>query len=141
MQNITSVASLKNEILFLEADQAIKGQHLKEQFFITYESFKPGNFFKGSMNDIVSSPYLIENILGSLIGLATGFISKKLIVGKSGNIAKKLLGSTLQFVITNIFTQRPDLINSLGQFIVQKISRKKEIKQKIEVGSQKSEAG
>jgi hypothetical protein len=141
MQNITSVASLKNEILLLEADQAFKGQQLKEQFFLTYESFKPGNFFKGSLGDIVSSPYLVENILGSAIGMATGFISKKLIVGKSGNIAKKVLGTALQFVITNVFTQRPDLINSFGHFIIQKISRKKEVREKLEDKSQNTEVG
>jgi hypothetical protein len=141
MQNITTVASLKNEIRLLEVDQAFKGQQLKEQFFITYESFKPANIFKGTLNEAISSPYLIEHILGSAIGLATGFISRKLIVGNSGNLGKKVLGSALQFVITNLFTQRPDLIKSFGHLISRKISAKKEAKGKLENKSQKSEVG
>ena len=46
MQNITSTAGLKNAIQLLEAEQAVKGQLLKEQFYITYESLKPVNLLK-----------------------------------------------------------------------------------------------
>jgi len=38
MENITSAAGLKNAIQLLEAEQADKGQLLKAQFYLTYES-------------------------------------------------------------------------------------------------------
>ena len=127
MQNITSAAGLKNAIQLLEAEQAVKGQLLKEQFYLTYESLKPVNLLKSTLNDIASSPYLIDNILGTAMGLATGYLSKKIFIGASGNIFRKLFGSILQFGVTNVVAQHPDTIKSFGQFIFQHIFRKKEM--------------
>jgi len=47
---------------------------------------KPVNLLKSTLKDITSSPYLIDNILGTTIDLATGYLSKKLVVRASGNI-------------------------------------------------------
>ncbi len=126
MQNITSSTELKNAIQLLEEEQAIKGQLLKEQVFITYESLKPVNLLKSTLKDLSSSPYLIENIVGSAVGIATGYVSKKIVVGASANIFRKLFGTILQFGITNLVAQHPDAIKSFGQYIVQHIFRKKE---------------
>ena len=127
MQNITSTAGLKNAIQLLEVEQAVNGQLLKEQFHLTYESLKPVNLLKGTLKDISSSPYLIDNILGAAMGLATGYLTKKIIVSKSGNMFRKLIGSVLQFGVTNIVAQHPDAIKSFGRFISQHIFRKKEM--------------
>ena len=126
MQKITSSTELKHAIHLLEEDQAIKGQLLKEQVFITYESLKPVNLLKTTLKDLSTSPYLIENIVGSAVGLATGYVSKKIVVGASANIFRKLFGSILQFGVTNLVAQHPDAIKSAGQYIVQHIFRKKE---------------
>lgn len=126
MQNITSVAELKNSILLLEDEQAVKGQLLKEQFLITYESLKPLNLLRNTLKEISTSPYLIDNILGTATGLATGYLSKKVFIGASANIIRKLIGSVLQFGVTTAVAQHPDTIKSLGQFILQHIFRKKE---------------
>ncbi len=84
MQNITSIAELKNAIQLLEVEQADKGKLLKEQFYSTVESFKPANLIANTLNDIEKSPYLIENILGAAVGLVTGFYSNKLIFNCTG---------------------------------------------------------
>jgi hypothetical protein len=126
MQNITSATGLKNAILLLEDDQAVKGQLLKEQFYLTYESLKPVNLLKRTLHDISSSPDLLDNILGTSVGLASGFLSKKVFVGASGNIIRKLLGSVLQFGVTNVVAQHSDTIKSIGQVIFQHFLHKKE---------------
>jgi hypothetical protein len=125
MQNITSIAGLKNSILLLEDEQSIKGQLLKEQLFLTYESLKPENLIRHTLKEISSSPYLIDNISGSAMGLLSGFLSRKLFVGSSGNLLKKLIGSILQFGVTNIVAQNSDVIKTVGQSILQHIFRKK----------------
>lgn len=127
MQNITSSASLKDAIELLEAEQEIKGQLFKEQLFITYESLKPLNLLKHSLKELSSSPYLIENISGSAMGLVSGFLSKKLFVGASGNLIRKLIGSILQFGITNIVAQNSNVITSVGQAIFHHFFRKNEL--------------
>jgi len=126
MQNITSTAGLKNAIQLLEIEQVINGQLLKEQFYITIESLKPINLLKGALKDITASPFLIDNILGTAMGLATGSLSKKIIVGSSGNLFRKLIGSILQLGVTNFVAKHPDAIKSFGQVIFQYFLRKKE---------------
>ncbi len=128
MENVTSTAGLKTAIQLLEAEQAIKERLLKEQFYLTYEGLKPVNLIRSTLDDIASSPNLIDNILNTAMGLGTGFLSKKLIIGASGNKVRKLLGTILQFGIINFYTRHPDAINSIGHFIIQHILRRKELK-------------
>ena len=126
MDNITSISELKNAIQLLEVEQAAKGELLKEQFYITYESLKPANLLLNTIKEVATSPNLIDNILGTVAGLATGYISKKIIVGASGNILRKFFGSILQLGVTNTVAQHPDAIKSIGQFLFQYLLRKKE---------------
>ena len=109
----------------MEIEQAILGQQLKEQFFITYESFKPANLLRNTLREAISSPHLINDILGTAVGLATGFVSKKIVIGASGNLIRRLLGSITQLGVTTVVAQHPDTIKSIGQFIFQHIFRNK----------------
>ncbi len=127
MQNITSKPGLKDAIQLLEAEQVIKGQLLKDQFYLTYESLKPVNLLMHTLKEISSSPYLIDNISGTAMGLAGGFLSKKIFVGTSGNLIRKLIGSILQFGVTNIVAQNSEIIKSIGQAIFQHFFHKKEM--------------
>jgi len=127
MQNFTTTTGLKNEIQLLETRKAENVQQLKEQFQLTYRSFKPVNLLKNAVKNITSSPILVDNILGTSIGLVTGYISKKIVVGTSGNIFRKLFGSVLQYGVTNIVSKHPEAIKSFGRFIVKNIPHKKEI--------------
>lgn len=124
MQNITSRDELKNAIQLLEAEQAAKGQLLKDQVFTIYESLKPLNLIKNTLKDLSSSPYLIENIAGSVVGIATGYLSRRIVVGASANIFRKVFGTILQFGITNLVAKKSDAIKSVGQYILQQVFRR-----------------
>jgi hypothetical protein len=125
MQNITSAAELKDAIQLLEAEQSIKGQLLREQLFLTYEGLKPVNLLKNALKEISSTPYLIDNISGTAMGLLGGFLSKKIFVGASGNLIRKLFGSVLQIGVTNLVTQNSEIIKSVGQALIQHFFQKK----------------
>ena len=127
MENITSAAELKIAIQILEVEQEMKAQLLKEQFILAHDSIKPINLLKSTINDFVTSPYLIDNVLGGAVGLATGYISKKIVIGASGNLFRKLLGVVMQFGVTNVVAQHPDGIRSIGQYIYQHILPKKKL--------------
>jgi len=126
MEAITTTDELRNAIQILEFDQQIREQQLKEQVYLTIESLKPVNLIKSTLHEVASSPYLIDNILGATMGLASGYISKKLIVSGSHNIFRKLFGTILQFGVTNVVAQHSDPIKSVGQFIYQHFLKKKE---------------
>jgi len=126
MEKINSAADLKIAIKQLELENTIHGQLLKEQFFYTIDSLTPANIIKRTMNDIATSPYLIDNMLGAAVGLVTGYLTKVITVGTSHNPFKKLLGTVLQFGITNIIAQHPEIFKTVGQFLMDKVLNKKE---------------
>jgi len=126
MENITSVIELKNAIQRLKVEQAIDEQLLKEQFYITFESLKPINLLRNTIYEITKSPHLTDSILGTATGLLTGYLSRKIVtIGASGNLFRKLLGTVLQLGVTNVVSQNPDAIKSIGQYIYQHILRRK----------------
>jgi Leucine-rich repeat (LRR) protein len=125
MQNITSSLALKNAIQLLEVEQSIKAQELRDQFYITLDSLKPVTIIRNALHDISASPHLVENILGTAMGIASGFLTNTIFVGASGNLVRKLLGSVLQFGVTNVVAQHPDTIKSYGQMILQFFLRKR----------------
>lgn len=128
MENITTTVELKNAIQYLEIEQATQGRLLKEQFHLTYKSLMPFNLFKSSLHEVTSSPFLIENILGTAIGLATGYFSKRMVVGASVNGMRKLLGSVLQVGVTKLVSKNPGAISSFGRFVFSRIFHKKKKK-------------
>jgi hypothetical protein len=127
MQEITSALALQDAIQLLESEQEVKKQLLKEQFYITYESLKPLSLLKSAISELSSSPYLAEDLSGTAIGLITGYLTKKIFVGTSGNLIKKLAGSILQFGVSNVVAQHSDTIKSIGQAIFQHFLHKKEM--------------
>ena len=125
MQSITTSDELKNAIQILEFDQQIRLQQLKEQVYLTIESLKPVNLIKSTLHEVVSSPYLIDNILGVAMGLTSGYITKKIAFGKSVSVIRKILGTLLEFGITNVVAQNTDSIKTFGRSIYQYFQRKK----------------
>jgi hypothetical protein len=128
MQPILSISELKLAIELLEIEKAIKEQSLKEQFYITYETFKPVNLLKSSLSDVAKNPSLIDSILGNLIGYSSGYLTRKILVGDSSNGFRNLLGSLLQFGVSRLLTQHADDILSFGRNMIQNFLRKREMK-------------
>lgn len=126
MQNITSSKELKEAIQLLEIEQSVNGQLFKEQFRDTLVSLKPVNLIESTLKDIISSPSVTNNVFDTTIGLAAGYLSKKIIIGESGNIFRKLFGSFLQLGVTNLISQHPKAIKSFGLYIIEQIFNKKE---------------
>jgi len=126
MQNITSIAGLKNAISALEIEQGVKGQLLKEQVYLTYESLKPVNLLRNTFKELFSSQKMKENMSGSAIGAASGFLLKKIFIGESANKFRKITGTILQFGIKNFIAQNSDQIRSFGQAIFHHFFRKKD---------------
>jgi len=126
MENITTSVELKKAIQVLEVDQYVQGQDLKAQLFIIADSFKAINILKSSVKDIVSSPFLIDTLIGSAVSMATGYFSNKLLIGVSGKIIKKFLGPLLKFGVKKVVTHSPISIKSIGQLILHLFSRNKQ---------------
>ena len=127
MQNITTARELSDTIRLLEERQAVQGQVLKQQFFVVIESIRPVNIIKNTLKEVVSTNDLVSNILSTTLGLTAGYISNKTVIGASGNLLRKLLGTLLQFGVTTLIVKNPDTVKSLGHSIIHRLLKKKEI--------------
>ena len=126
MTKITTVAELKEAIQVLEIEQKAKGAQLKEQFKITYESLRPANLIGNTLKELTSLPDLKGNLLNTTIGLAAGFLSKKVAVGNTHNPLKILLGTLLQMGVTSVVSKNADGIKTFtGQVLTRLTSSKK----------------
>jgi hypothetical protein len=77
------------------------------------------------LKDLFSSQYTTENISGAAMGAVSGLILKNILIGKSGNAFKRLLGSILQMGISKIISQNSEIIKSFIQSVFQYFFHKK----------------
>jgi hypothetical protein len=62
------------------------------------------------------------------LSIATGYISKKIVVGASSNIIRRALGSIIQVGASKFISNHSDAIKSFGLMAIQQLFRKKEKK-------------
>lgn len=103
---------LDDKIRFLKNKQSIDFIILKEQFLLTKESLKPINIIKDSIYDFKNAKDVKTSLIETAIGIASGYFTKKMVVGKSKNIFKKISGAVLQYVVSNYITNKAEKINS-----------------------------
>lgn len=125
MGTIRTNEELQKTIQFFETEQAEKLKQMKNQFYLAYDSLKPVNLIESTLKEIASSPFLIDNIWSTAMGLVSGYFSKKVAEGKSGNKLRKLFGAIIQFGITNIIIQNPSALKNVGKYISQNFFHKK----------------
>lgn len=130
MQPITTSEELKAAIEQLELQQASEFILLKEQFHKTKEALKPINILKGTFKEAVATPGLKTDAITAAIGFTTGILAKKLMIGKTINPFKKLLGIIIEMTVANKVVKNADDIKSVGGSIFNSLFKKKELENK-----------
>jgi hypothetical protein len=125
MKKPSPTIRLQNAIHLLEIEKSFREQQFKSQFQNAYTSIKPANLIKSAIKDITKSPNLVNNIIGTTVGIATGYLSKKIVIGTSANLFRKLFGSLLQLGVTTVIAKHPEAIKSIGKYIIDKLPLKK----------------
>jgi hypothetical protein len=131
MKNVNAITLLKENILLLEIEQEKNRLLLKEEFKQTFELFRPVNLIKNTLNELTQSPEFKDNLIDSALGIATGFISKKIAVGNTHNPLKQMIGVIIQLAITNLVTKNADGIKSSLSKLINKFTNKEEIEEEM----------
>jgi len=118
MKKINQTDILKETILLMKMKQADELVQLKDQYHYTLESLKPLNLIKKVFGLVATSPEIKGNILSNVLGITTGYLTKKVLLGGTHNPIKRILGTILQFAITNIVTKQSEkkIDNDLQNF-------------------------
>jgi hypothetical protein len=126
MAKQTAVESLKESIRLLEIRQTEEGEQLKAQFKVTYESLKLVNLVKSSLKELTESVEIKNNLFESIVSIATGYLTKKLMVSSSSNPFKKILGVLIQLGVTNLVAKNAETIRIYITEFIDRLLRPKE---------------
>ncbi|MES2380671.1 MAG: hypothetical protein V4538_06505 [Bacteroidota bacterium] len=126
MAKIDSIEQLKQRIALLTIQQANDERLLKEQFKTSFDALKPANLIKNTFRELSQEPDFKDDLLSAAMGIASGYISKKLAVGNSHNPIKQVLGMLLQVAITSLVSKNADGIKSTIMLLIKKLTSKKE---------------
>lgn len=105
MKVLTPTQKLNNAITLLEHKQKEEFQDVKNQFDVLVETIKPVNLLNSTLKDF-NTPETKTNLINSVTSIASGYISRKFLVGDSSNIFKKVAGYALQYAVTNFISKK-----------------------------------
>lgn len=127
MKQPSATQELENSIQLMEMKFELSGHELKKELVEVYEKLKPSSLITSSLNEISSSPILLNNVLRAGIGLAGGYFTKKIVSGSSDNKFRQLLGSVLEFGVRSVISQQPGFMINIGKELIQSFfTQKKE---------------
>jgi len=132
MQKITTTAELRNTIYQLELKQEMQEKKLRDQFYITYDSFRAVNLFKKVMIEIITAPGLVSSIIKTVAELVGNHSSKQAEKESENGTIKNIIRSLVKFGITKLVIENPDNIKLFGQYIVDRFIKKKPKEEKEE---------
>lgn len=118
-----SETDVLNEMIILLHNKQVQDlQALKQQTAQIYENMQPINILKNTFQEVGVVPDLKNNILNTIIGLTTGYISKKIIIGNSHNPIKRILGTILEFTIANVVAKNSTKIITVVEALVSQVA-------------------
>jgi hypothetical protein len=101
---------------------------LKMQFHATYQSLHPLNLIKHFFDGTgTSKPETTGSFSQKIIGIASSYISNKMVVGASKNLVKKGIGSVLQLVLAQSIANNRGAINKGIAWLLQRFVAKKNV--------------
>ncbi|NEW80910.1 MAG: hypothetical protein GZ094_00870 [Mariniphaga sp.] len=122
MQKITAAEALKKSISVLECRQMEEGILLKDQFKDTFDSLRPVNILRKMIGDIATPSDLKDNLIETVTGLISGYVSRKILVRSSKNPLLRLAGIFVQYEVTNFVSKNSDTIKALGLHYINKLT-------------------
>jgi len=124
MQKTTAAEALKKSISVVERRQIEEGILLKDQFKVSLDSLKPVNVLRKMIGDIAAPSDLKENLIQTVTGLISGYVSRKMLVRSSKNPLLRLAGIFVQYEVTNFVSKNSDTIKALGLYYINKLANR-----------------
>jgi hypothetical protein len=107
----------------LELKAASQKREIQQTFHVVSENLKPGNLVKSGVRSIFSGNHN-EELINILIGVGTGFLSRKLLLGKPHGFVGKTLGKALQWGMAGLVSKNADRIKEKAGEVIDTIFKK-----------------
>ena len=121
--DINNSIDLENAINSLSIKNKAQTSALKNQFAEAVDSLKPARLLKAALNNITENPGIAKVAVGTVVAVEAGVLSKKLIVGKSGNIFRRIIGTVVELAVARSVLGNSAFIAGKGIQILRKIAK------------------
>jgi hypothetical protein len=101
--------------LLLESRQELEGKQLREQFMRSYQSIRPANLVRSAIHEVTESQDLKDHLVSTGVGLVAGHVSKQAFESVSDSPVKQLIGTAIQFGVTNVVARHPEVVLAVGK--------------------------
>ena len=120
---ITNSEELEEAIAALELKAAAQKREIGETFAEVSEDLKPLNLVKNGVRSVFSSEHKGE-LFNALIGLGSGLLSRKLILGRTNGFIGKTIGKAIQWGMAGIVSQNAEKIKEKAGGIIDRLFKK-----------------
>ena len=123
-KTITNSEELEEAIAALELKAKAQRKEIEESFNVVSENLKPVNLVKNGFRSVFSSEHKGE-LLNALIGLGSGLLSRKLILGKTNGFVGKTVGKAIQWGMAGLVSQNAEKIKEKAGGIIDRLFKRK----------------
>jgi hypothetical protein len=115
INSIKTMEQLAEAVLLLESRQELEGKQLREQFMRSYQSIRPANLVRSAIHEVTESQDLKDHLVSTGVGLVAGHVSKQAFESVSDSPVKQLIGTAIQFGVTNVVARHPEVVLAVGK--------------------------
>lgn len=120
MSRVYTSSDLRMEILALEAERRRQEEDLKNSASEALDSLKPVNLIKHAFSSTAKTPGIGKSLLKGALGLAAGFLSKRILIGGSSNVVKKAIGTVVELGVAKAVANKAGKLTSSGAKLIGK---------------------
>ena len=122
-KSIRNSEELAEAIAVLELKAAAQKREVEEAYYVVSEEFKPLNLVKNGFRSVFSGENKAD-LLNALIGVGSGLISRKLILGKTNGFIGKTVGKAIQWGMAGLVSKNADRIKEKAGEVIDWIFKK-----------------
>lgn len=119
-RKLENADDLARAIADLELKASVQKKELKQTFAIVSENLKPANLVKSGVRSVFSGNHK-EELVNILIGVGTGFLSRKLLLGKPHGFVGKTVGRALQWGMAGLVSKNAERIKEKAGEVIDRI--------------------
>lgn len=114
---------LERAIKELELIAAAQKKDIQDTFAIVSENLKPVNLVKSGVRSVLSGNHK-EDLLNIAMSIGTGFLSRKLLLGRSHGFVGKTVGKAVQWGMAGLVSKNADRIKEKAGEVIDWIFKK-----------------
>lgn len=124
-KQIKNSEELERAIAELELKASSQKKDLEATFAVVTENLKPLNLVRNGVRSVFS-PEHREDLVNAVIGLGTGMLSRKLLLGRAKGIFSKTAGKAVEWGIAGLVSNNAEKIKEKAGTLIDKIFKKKQ---------------